>query len=96
MGTAMDIAAVTAALDTEGHAVVRGLIDPAQAESVVAMFDDDARYRSTIDMARHGYGVGTYRYFGYPLPDPVGPLAPRCMSSWCRWPTAGSAGCRPG
>ncbi len=70
----MDIAAVADALDAEGHAVVRGLLSGEQAASVVAMFDDDKRYRSTIDMARHGYGVGTYRYFANPLPDLVGAL----------------------
>jgi uncharacterized protein len=48
-----------------------------EAVEAVAMFDDDARFRSTVDMARHGYGVGTYRYFGYPLPDLVATLRAR-------------------
>ena len=71
---AVDTAAVAADLDREGHAVVPGLLDAATAEELVAGFDDDQRYRSTIDMARHGYGVGTYRYFAYPLPPTVAAL----------------------
>ena len=71
---AVDTAAVAADLDREGHAVVPGLLDAATAEELVAGFDDDHRYRSTIDMARHGYGVGTYRYFAYPLPPTVAAL----------------------
>lgn len=73
----MDIDTVYVALDAEGHALVPGLLSAEQAASVVAMFDDDGRYRSTIDMARHGYGVGTYRYFANPLPDLVGSLRAR-------------------
>ena len=73
-GFAVDTATVAADLDREGHAVVPGLLDAATAEELVAGFDDDHRYRSTIDMARHGYGVGTYRYFAYPLPPTVAAL----------------------
>ena len=71
---AVDTAAVAADLDGEGHAIVPGLLDAATAEELVAGFDDDRCYRSTIDMARHGYGVGTYRYFAYPLPPTVAAL----------------------
>jgi hypothetical protein len=70
----IDRAEVAAGLDGEGHAVVQGLLDSAAAEELVAGFDDDRRYRSTVDMARHGYGVGTYRYFAYPLPPTVAAL----------------------
>jgi hypothetical protein len=31
-------------------------------------------FRSTIVMARHNFGRGEYRYFNYPLPDPVAAL----------------------
>ena len=40
----------------------------------MAWFDDDTRFRSTVVMARHGYGLGTYRYFAYPLPPLVARL----------------------
>jgi hypothetical protein len=33
------------------------------------MYDEDARFRSTVVMARHGFGRGEYRYFAYPLPQ---------------------------
>ncbi len=41
------------------------------------MFDEDARFRNTIVMARHSYGVGSYRYFADPLPPPVQDLRER-------------------
>nr|WP_250549152.1 2OG-Fe(II) oxygenase [Pseudonocardia sp. H11422] len=46
------------------------LLSPAQCADVVDMFDDDARFRSTVVMARHAFGEGSYRYFA----DPLAPL----------------------
>jgi hypothetical protein len=73
-GFPIDTETVAADLDREGHAIVHGLLDAATAQELVAGFVDDHRYRSTIEMARHGYGVGTYRYFAYPLPEIVADL----------------------
>jgi len=56
------------ALDAEGHAVLPGLLAPAQCEALAALYPQDALYRSTVVMARHGFGRGEYRYFAYPLP----------------------------
>jgi uncharacterized protein len=66
-----------APLDDVGHCTLRQLITASEATALIDMFDEDARYRSTIDMARHGFGVGTYRYFAYPLPDAVEQLRQR-------------------
>ena len=41
---------------------------------MAALYDDDARFRSTIDMARYRFGEGQYRYFDRPLPDVVAEL----------------------
>jgi Uncharacterized protein conserved in bacteria len=35
------------------------------------MFDEDERFRSTVVMARHAFGEGSYRYFADPLPPLV-------------------------
>ena len=61
-------------LDAQGCAVVEDLVSPAQCESLAALYADDARFRSRVVMARHGFGRGEYKYFSYPLPDLVGKL----------------------
>jgi len=59
------------ALDTQGCAVVRGLMSAQRCREIAALYDDDTRFRSRVVMARHGFGRGEYRYFSYPLPDLV-------------------------
>jgi len=56
------------ALDTRGNAVLPGMLTPAQCRALAALYPDDARFRSRIVMARHGFGRGEYKYFAYPLP----------------------------
>ncbi len=65
---ALDWAAVAAELDTQGCAVLPGVIAPAQAETVAAAYEADTLFRSRVVMARHGFGKGEYKYFAYPLP----------------------------
>ncbi|MCW3846751.1 2OG-Fe(II) oxygenase [Sphingomonas sp. LB-2] len=65
---------VVEALDTQGWAVLPGLLDAAECEAAAALYDEDARFRSTVAMARHGFGRGEYRYFAYPLPPLVAQL----------------------
>src|SRR5581483_3577963 len=37
-------------------------------------YEEPKLFRSTVVMARHGFGRGEYRYFAYPLPDLVAKL----------------------
>jgi hypothetical protein len=69
-----DWAAAEDSLDRQGYAVLPRLIDRAQAQSLSAFWDDEARFRSQVIMARHGYGRGEYRYFARPLPPLVAAL----------------------
>jgi len=70
---ALDWDALTARLDETGHAVTAPLLDAGECEELAALFDG-GRFRSSIDMARHRFGEGRYRYFEHPLPEPIGQL----------------------
>jgi uncharacterized protein len=58
-------------LNEYGGAVLEQLLTPDECESVTAMYQDDAAFRSRVVMARHGFGRGEYKYFRYPLPKLV-------------------------
>lgn len=60
-------------LDTRGFALTEPLLSDSEADDLAALFDD-GRFRSTIDMARHRFGDGRYRYFDHPLPDTIAEL----------------------
>jgi hypothetical protein len=62
---------VAADLDTQGHAVLPGLLTQQQCRNTAALYEADSGFRSRVVMARHGYGKGEYRYFAYPLPELV-------------------------
>ena len=61
-------------LDEVGAAPVGKLLNAATCRNLAALYDDDDHWRSTVDMARHRYGEGQYRYFRYPLPSVVDEL----------------------
>ncbi len=61
-------------LDVHGYATTGPLLSVRQCGELQKSFANDALFRKTIDMARHGYGQGTYKYFDYPLPELVATL----------------------
>jgi hypothetical protein len=60
-------------LDAHGFAVTPPVLDAGECDRLAALFDD-GRFRATIDMARHRFGAGRYRYFDHPLPDAIAAL----------------------
>jgi hypothetical protein len=64
---------LAAEIATRGYAT-RALLDPATCRAITALYDADAGFRSRVVMARHNFGRGEYKYFSYPLPDPVARL----------------------
>jgi hypothetical protein len=71
---ALDWPALEAELDAEGWSLTPALLDAPECAALEALFDEPARFRKTIDMGRHAYGEGSYRYFAEPLPGPVAAL----------------------
>ena len=64
----LDGPALSAALDLQGWAVCPKLLTAAECGATAGLYDQGDRFRSRVDMARHGFGRGEYRYFAYPLP----------------------------
>jgi uncharacterized protein len=62
-----------AQLDTRGYALTPPLLTADESDELADLFDG-GRFRSTIEMARHRFGEGRYRYFEHPLPDPIAEL----------------------
>jgi uncharacterized protein len=74
MAISTDWTAKAAELDEHGCALLPGLLDEPACATTRGLWDDRARFRSEVNMARHGYGRGVYRYFDYPLPDSIAAL----------------------
>jgi len=86
---AIDWSAVGADVDAQGAAVIERLLTPDECRDLAALYPRDTLFRSTVTMARHGFGRGEYRYFDYPLPPLIAGLRkalyPRLAPLANRW-----------
>jgi len=86
---ALDWTTMTAALDQYGTATTGTLLAPDECAALAACYDNDARFRSRVIMARHGFGRGEYKYFANPLPEVIAALRealyPRLAEVANRW-----------
>jgi hypothetical protein len=64
---ALDWTALTRRLDDHGFAITDRVLTGDECRALAGLFDGDG-FRATIDMARHRFGDGRYRYFAHPLP----------------------------
>jgi hypothetical protein len=62
---------VESALGQRPYARLRARLTPGECEGLVALYDDDRHFRSRVDMRRHRFGEGEYKYFARPLPPLV-------------------------
>src|SRR5262249_18943819 len=70
---ALDWDALSLKLDSHGFAVTAPILSARECAELAGLFDG-GQFRSTIDMARHRFGDGRYRYFAHPLPEPIAEL----------------------
>jgi uncharacterized protein len=73
-GMALDWPRIAGDLEAHGCAVVRALVSDQACTELATLYADDARFRSRVIMARHGFGRGEYKYFAYPLPGLIDDL----------------------
>jgi uncharacterized protein len=60
---------VTEEVNEKGYALVLQFLPNQYCEQLIGEYDNSDLYRKTITMERHGFGLGEYKYFKYPLPD---------------------------
>ncbi|MHB1058989.1 MAG: 2OG-Fe(II) oxygenase [Rhodanobacter sp.] len=93
-----DWAAVERDLDARGCAMLEALLSPQECSALAGLYAGDALFRSRVVMGRHGFGRGEYKYFGYPLPEPVaslrGAIYPQLAPIANRWNAAMGIGVR--
>ena len=85
----LDWPRLAADLDAYGCAVMPGILSSEECRALAAAYAEEAPFRNRIVMARHGFGRGEYKYWAYPLPEPVATLRatlyPRLAEVANRW-----------
>ena len=88
----LDWPAIERDLDERGYATIPSLLTRDECARLAALYDDERRFRTRVDMARHRFGEGEYKYFAAPLPPLVGALRaglfPRLVAVANRWAAA--------
>lgn len=70
----LDWARAADELETQGMSVIEKMLAPDECAATAALYARDTGFRSTIVMARHGFGRGEYKYLSYPLPELIAGL----------------------
>jgi uncharacterized protein len=71
---ALDWTGIAAGLDAHGCATTGALLTPPECAALGRAYAEEPLFRSRVIMARHGFGRGEYKYFAYPLPEPIAAL----------------------
>ena len=75
-----DWRAVEDRLRERPYATLPGRLSAETCASLAALWSDAGAFRSHVDMGRHRFGVGEYRYFAHPLPPLVDALRRQCYA----------------
>jgi hypothetical protein len=80
---------LAAELDNFGCARLDRLLTDEECGEIASLYSKDSLFRSRVVMARHGFGKGEYKYFSYPLPEPIAQLRtqlyPKLAETANRW-----------
>ena len=58
-------------LNLKGYANVDNFLNSEDCDQLRTMYNNKEIYRKTVVMERHRFGKGEYKYFDYPLPEPI-------------------------
>jgi len=85
-------------LDAQGWAIISDVLSRDECSSLSTSYSVDELFRSRVVMKQHGFGLGEYKYFAYPLPEVVSALRtalyPPLAAIANRWNAVMSVGVR--
>lgn len=67
----IDFDAIRNDIDAAGYCVIRNVLDGGQCRELMRSYVNEQLFRKRIVMEEHGFGLGEYQYFRYPLPDRI-------------------------
>ncbi len=56
-------------LNNSGYAIIENFLNNEQCELLIDNYNTENLYRKTVQMERHQFGAGEYKYYKYPLPN---------------------------
>lgn len=65
----IDWQAITENMHDKGYAIIPNLLSDQQCDLIKTDYNQSNLYRKTVVMERYRFGLGEYKYFGYPLPE---------------------------
>jgi uncharacterized protein len=75
---ALDWTQIEDDLSTRGYAETAPVLTASESNALVTLYPDDRHFRHRVDMARHRFGEGDYKYLARPLPEIVEALRMHC------------------
>jgi len=67
----LDWSALEHSLWELGYAKTPPVLTPEECRELIALYQDDSKFRSRVNMERYRFGLGEYKYFANPLPPIV-------------------------
>ncbi len=67
--TEIDWQSITESMHEKGYAIVPKILEDKEIERLIKEYNTESLYRKTVMMERYRFGLGTYKYFDYPLPE---------------------------
>eukprot|EP01034_Spumella_vulgaris_P005348 gene5348-6822_t len=68
---ALPWAELSETLHQKGFALIPQLWDAVECRQCIEKYNNPQGYRKIVNMERYRFGQGEYKYFSYPLPEPV-------------------------
>jgi hypothetical protein len=62
---------ITESMNAKGYATIPNILMADECDALTTAYNEAPLYRKTIVMEHHGYGLGQYKYYNYPLPGLV-------------------------